>query len=622
LWYPLNGSDHIKFEAGAVVHFKDYDPANPLRGLGDTEVIMRDLVLQHGAQRYLEAMMRHSGDPGGYIMVEDEMTPGNERRAEADAAEKFGPDHKGRWRVISGKNVKYEPSKFGPRDMEFKELLLSIVQVTSSAFGVPMPVLGILDDATYSNFATAVEQFWRNGNGVLAYLASVEDTINSEFLGRLRGTRERTFIARFDTSHVEALKDDAANKLELAKAIAEANIGVSFNEATAIVGLTGVETEFGGVVWVPPNITTASEAIANAEKNEKDGRPEPAALNGQPAPGSNVTGEEDDFPGSDGGESGSNGPTGSDGKQVGRLEQRGDDVTAHQTSDGPPDYSTREGRIQYFKEWEAGVLRPGEIRVRKVVGTWLGSYASAQIKKVEDFARLGDPGVGEGKANEISPLNVLQDEELLNILLLAHQEWVDKLAGKVKIPLSDVMKAASDDIAAELSADPISPGGDPWAVDYLRSQRIKLAEGVNSTLARDVHAALVKVFRTAPFDMATLQEHVRRLLPELQGALRKVFASRTARAAAIARTEVNRAANGTRYETFRRENIEEHQWVTSGDDEVRNRAPHSHRVLDGVVAKVGDSFREGFTLRFPLDPDGDPGDVINCRCVTRPIVKD
>ncbi len=122
--------------------------------------------------------------------------------------------------------------------------------------------------------------------------------------------------------------------------------------------------------------------------------------------------------------------------------------------------------------------------------------------------------------------------------------------------------------------------------------------------------------------MATLQEHVRRLLPELQGALREVFSNRTARANTIARTEVNRAANGTRFETMQRENVEEHQWVTSGDTEVRTRAPHSHRVLDGVIAKVGDSFREGFTLRFPLDPLGEAGDVINCRCVTRPIVKD
>ena len=613
-WHFPTKSDPIKFDAGAVVQFKDYDPSNPLRGLGDVQVLMRDLVLEHGAQRYLEAMLRHSGDPGGYILVEEEMSPENERRAEAEAAQKFAPGNAGRWRVISGKSVKYEAAKFGPKDMEYQQLLSHVAQKVASVLGVPLPVMGILDEATFSNYGTAVEQFWRNGNGVLAYLASVEDCINREFLFRLKDERARKYVARFDTTHVEALVDDNAKKLELAKGLAEANIGLSFDEAAKLVGLTGIETEYGDIAWMPTSTTTASEAVAHADTQEEDGRtPEP--LSGDVAGSDDVTGEEDDFPGSNDHESGSNGPTGSDGKApAGTIVQR---------AEGDPDPDAEE-RDSYFKAWEAGVLRPGEIRVAKAMSTYLSSYARAQMKAVDEFAKVGEPGVGEAKgAGELlSPAQIVSDEDLLNILLLSHAEWVEKLGTKVKIPLEEVLKAAAEDIAKELGADAWMDGNDPWASDYLRGQRVRLAEGVNSTLAKQVKKALVEVFERQPFDMASLQDHVRRVLPELQKSLRKVFANRTARANAIARTEVNRAAAGTRYETMRREGVKQHQWVTSGDDQVRRKAPHSHRVLDGKIVNIGDTFRDGFTLRHPLDPDGDAADVINCRCVARPVVKD
>jgi uncharacterized protein with gpF-like domain len=73
---------------------------------------------------------------------------------------------------------------------------------------------------------------------------------------------------------------------------------------------------------------------------------------------------------------------------------------------------------------------------------------------------------------------------------------------------------------------------------------------------------------------------------------------------------------------MRREGVEEHEWVTSGDQFVRSKEPHSHVALDGVVRAVGDSFRTDRPLHHPGDPAGDPEDVINCRCVTAPVVKD
>ena len=607
--YPSR--DKIRFPSQAVVQFADYDPSNPLRGLGDVQVLLRDLALEFGAQRYLEAMLANSGDPGGYIINEEELSREEERAAERQAEEEFSVENKGRWRVISGK-VKYEAAKFGPRDMEFEKLVVHVRNKTAAILGVPLPVLGVLEEATYSNYATAVAQFWQNGNGVLALLRSMEDVINHDFLMRLRDDRASGFVARFDTSHVEALQDDNHKKYELAQHLSQANIGLSFDEAARIVGLHGVETEYGSIAWLPPNIVAAEDALRASKDHEGP------SGNGEDSPVGGSTQEEDDFPGSDDFESGSNGPTGSDGKGALSKEHHGDDVTAPDAQEGAPS--------NYFKGYEKNILEPGERAVRKAANDYLGRYKAAQERRLEDYAENGPAGFRDSKSVEkigveISPADIPADKELLNVLLLDLAEWNAKLAEKLKGPLENILREASEDFAVELGADAIGTS-DPWALDYLKSQRIRLAQSVNTTLEEDVREALVRVFKDKPFSMRPLQDHVREVLPEIRGELRKVFKSRSHRASTIARTEVNRAASGTRFEMMSREGIAEHQWVSSGDQYVRDTPPHSHVALDGVIRAVGDSFREGTLLLHPGDPAGDPQDVINCRCVTRPIVKD
>jgi phage portal protein BeeE len=598
--------------AGSVIHFADYDPDNPTRGLGDVLVVMREIALEFGAQRYLEAMLRHSGDPGGTITTENEMNHEEERRAAKEAEEAFGLHNVGRWRVVSGKGIKYQQNAFGPKDMQFQELLQHTKGKEASVLGVPLPVIGDLDEATYSNYGTAVRQFWENGNGVLSYMASVEDMVNNRFLPGLKDESARGYVARFDTSHVEALQEDNAEKLELAKDLAQANVGVSFEEGAALAGLRlkPEATEFGGVAWLPPNITTAEEAEKNAGKiSEGQGQPPPSGDGDEEKP----------FPGSSDFEE-------TDEDRAAPVEQREGDAANAPSQQEPPDHLF-DARRTYYKAVESGLIAPSEKRVRRAASRYLKRYETAQIRRLEAFAEgRFEVGVYDyEKRNPVSPQDIVRNEELMEILLLSYAEWVEKLADDLSAPIGDVFIKASAGITDEIGGI-VLQADDPFVLEFLRKQVIRLSEGVNSTLAKLVRKALVEVFEAQGFDMATMQQHVTKLLPELKGAVRKAFNNREARASAIARTETNRAANGARWEQMRREGVEEHQWVTSGDVFVRKppkvKVIHSHVALDGQIRAVGDSFRDTETLKYPSDPEGNPEDVINCRCVTRPIVKD
>lgn len=56
-------------------------------------------------------------------------------------------------------------------------------------------------------------------------------------------------------------------------------------------------------------------------------------------------------------------------------------------------------------------------------------------------------------------------------------------------------------------------------------------------------------------------------------------------------------------------------WMATLDGRTR----HSHRVLDGEKAKVGEKFSNG--CRYPADPEGDPEEIYNCRCTLIGVVK-
>ncbi len=52
-------------------------------------------------------------------------------------------------------------------------------------------------------------------------------------------------------------------------------------------------------------------------------------------------------------------------------------------------------------------------------------------------------------------------------------------------------------------------------------------------------------------------------------------------------------------------------WVSQRDGKVR----HTHRVADGQIVPIKAMFTVGGTLlAYPCDPEGEPREIINCRC--------
>lgn len=88
-----------------------------------------------------------------------------------------------------------------------------------------------------------------------------------------------------------------------------------------------------------------------------------------------------------------------------------------------------------------------------------------------------------------------------------------------------------------------------------------------------------------------------------------------------ARTMATGAQNAGRVDAYKRAeemgiNMEQ-EWRATLDMRTR----HEHRMLDGMRVKVGELFEvDGYSIRFPGDPNADPEMIYNCRCTLEGVV--
>jgi len=147
-------------------------------------------------------------------------------------------------------------------------------------------------------------------------------------------------------------------------------------------------------------------------------------------------------------------------------------------------------------------------------------------------------------------------------------------------------------------------------------------------LLRDKPDLLPKANLNIPKDMLWNKQHLSSAITQsiLQGETIDETAKRLASVtdmnmnAAVrnATTMTTSAQNGGRVDSYHRAlnmGIKlKQRWIATLDGHTR----FTHRQCDGVVVEVGKKFPNG--LLFPGDPNGEPSEVYNCRCVITAVV--
>lgn len=564
--FPLGGKGNSiqyseVFHRTEVVHFCDYDPDNPVRGLGDVKALFREVDLYFQGMRYLDSSVRNGGDPGGFIIFDERLTSGELQRRQDEADEQFNSDDAGRYKLLDRK-AKFVPNTTKPKDMEYMSMFEWTRDAICSGMGVPPPVIGVYTDATYNNIETAHREMWTGPNGILAFADLTIDIVQHKFIGRLSPQlgelRAVTLRATFDSSNVKALQEDSSDKLKVAADIAAQGVGVSYNEAKAELGIEAEDTTEGG----DTRLISASLDVLEAVEAQGPGRHAPA------------------------------------------LAASTDFGTSAQLRLGDGD----DNALTY------GLSIEPDPKLRARISSWLGAFEKAQIAKLRKIASKSknSENAGLSLTKRILASDLTEDD--IEALLLNEETWAESLDRKTRAVIRDLFEEALRQTARDLGAI----GGnfvtvtDPSVVNFLASHQVALTEGVTGTLAKTVRSNLLKGLSSPGGKKMLLSEMVQRSLPKLTENLRRVFGTKEARANAIARTETGIAQNGARFTQMKAsEVVSEIEWLAVGDNVTRD----SHLKVHRTRVKLGSKFSNG--LRYPHDENAPAGEVVNCRCAFR-----
>lgn len=114
-------------------------------------------------------------------------------------------------------------------------------------------------------------------------------------------------------------------------------------------------------------------------------------------------------------------------------------------------------------------------------------------------------------------------------------------------------------------------------------------------------------------------------IPQLSDELGELYDEfKGARSERIARTETVKAYNYGAVEQYKEEGVEKKGWLSALDERTRQppESEFDHWAAHGEEVAIDEPFTQtGEPLMFPGDPDGDPGNIINCRCAVYPIVE-
>ncbi|HKJ75571.1 MAG TPA: phage portal protein [Gammaproteobacteria bacterium] len=230
-----------EFTPDNMIHFKLMDPANPIVGIGRLQAAAKAVDLDNSQMGWNLAAMENRGVTDGILSVKDKLDRDSYNAIVERLEERFGGGARNARRpLVVGSDAQFVRMSLTPAEVDFinsRKLGREEIFIT---FGVPPQLAGVQDSMTYNNFQSALRIMWRST--VLPILDELADTLTSALDDEL----EDGLAITYDTTGVEALREDEAEKSKVA--LSYWRMGIPVSQLNQMLNL-GVE-EFPG--WDQP----------------------------------------------------------------------------------------------------------------------------------------------------------------------------------------------------------------------------------------------------------------------------------------------------------------------------------------------------------------------------------
>lgn len=186
MWQPTSGEGPKDFAPSEIVHFRLFDPANPSAGFPPLETLRQVLAEAAAAGAYRKQFWDNSGRFESVI----------ERPAGARWSDAQRDDFRTQWQEFAGQGAKagktpvledgmtLKPISFNAKDSQYTEGLKLSREFVAAQFHVPLPMVGILDHATFSNIREQHKQLYQDCLG--PWLVMLEEEIELQLVPEFR----------------------------------------------------------------------------------------------------------------------------------------------------------------------------------------------------------------------------------------------------------------------------------------------------------------------------------------------------------------------------------------------------------------------------------------------------
>lgn len=546
------------FKPEEILHFKTWNPMNEFYGMAPISAARDASDTIMFSDQFNKAFFKNGAEPGGFLTAESGIEEDDKKRITSTWRKLHQGFRKAHSVAILDGGLKWQPTTANHKDMAFADLKRMSREDVLTVFGIPPIMVGVFDQANYSNAREQRRIFWVDC--IIPRLRKMESVIN-EYLVK---DWDENLIVRHDLTGVEELAEDADSRARTDSYNVNAGI-MTINEIRKLKNLPDVS--WGNTWWAPMGISPVT--IPNNTTNPDDtvvdpNSDDPVTVPSAPAPAKPA-------------------------KPAKSVETP---INEPVTEPVDPKRVRRDLVWMKYKGLTERLERKWAPVMRRLFND----------QEREVIHHLHASGWGKIlNQNKIDRMKNVKQSVSIILFDRSHARTVFRRD-------ATVLMAETIAASAKKEIDDYNLGVDFNLKDHhvqswIHSKAFKFADEVNLT----TEEALRRELEDAVANGETLSE--------VEDRIARVFdIARGTRTAMIARTEVISASNEGAMASYKQSGVvAKSEWVTSRDNRVRDE----HQI-DGEQVEIDAVFSNG--LKYPGDPAGEPGNVINCRCTVAPIV--
>ncbi len=215
-----------------IIPFKFLDPSDPLQGIGPLQVAARAVDTDVEQQNWNKSAMQSRGVVESVFTFDRDLDQTVYETTKRRLKELFGT---GRQRIgVVGSNAKYQRLSLTPVEMDFIVSRNYNREEIFMIFGVPLPLAGVVETMTYSNYEASLRIFWELT--LIPILDDIKDTLNRCLAEELTG-----YILNYDVSDIPALQQNREENAKTAKTYFDMGVPVSILNEMLTLGVPEYE---------------------------------------------------------------------------------------------------------------------------------------------------------------------------------------------------------------------------------------------------------------------------------------------------------------------------------------------------------------------------------------------